>query len=221
VSATVCEAVPMRRRNPEGACYWCKRKRPMKLYRVKPHTPRYKTQTWSRYVEVVAVCADAADCRAYRNERLEKSRQRSGSIEWRCSRFQRIAGKGECHWCGDPIVLADPADYRRRSREYHRGDEHEVGDKDCKSERDWSVAMEPRSLIQLREDPCCVDCGSEGGNWDADHDKPLWDGGEHSATNLVRRCGDCHKKKTAREAAERASRRRSARPSTQQQLVAA
>jgi 5-methylcytosine-specific restriction endonuclease McrA len=191
-----------------------------------PHSPR-------RQVHLRAECADPGECKAFRDAEQTRRELRSGPLEWRCSRF-RAAGRGNCHWCGEPIVIADPDDYRRRARAYHRGDEHEAGDRNCQSEQYGSYTTDPRRLIQLRGDPCCVDCGDTGerfvaneggeggywyqtGEWEADHDVPLWAGGEHSVTNIVRRCVDCHKKKTQREARERAERRRG--PSPQGVLV--
>lgn len=44
--------------------------------------------------------------------------------------------------------------------------------------------------------------------WEADHDVPLEDGGEHTLENLRCRCVPCHRAKTAREAVARAARRR-------------
>lgn len=44
--------------------------------------------------------------------------------------------------------------------------------------------------------------------WEADHEVPLEDGGEHSLENLRCRCVPCHRAKTARESAARAEIRR-------------
>jgi hypothetical protein len=44
--------------------------------------------------------------------------------------------------------------------------------------------------------------------WEADHEIPIEDGGEHTLANLRCRCVPCHRAKTAREAAARALRRR-------------
>jgi 5-methylcytosine-specific restriction endonuclease McrA len=145
--------------------------------------------------------------------------------------------KGVCRWCGEPIILLDPSDYRRARRRYHYGDEHEVGDLDCLSRWKASVCWDARSAVKLREVEVhgrlfCAGCGSVVGaeksadgrlsevSWEADHRIPLEDGGPHHIDNLQARCVPCHRSKTAREATERANRRRSPR-ATQQQLVAA
>lgn len=121
------------------------------------------------------------------------------------------AGDNLCSWCGEPIELVDPErDYRRRSRARHYGDEYEVGDRDCTRQFLRSYVFSERSLIEVRGDPECIDCGSTG-PWEADHDVPLWDGGEHCSSNIVRRCVPCHREKTKREATERAARRRQER----------
>lgn len=46
--------------------------------------------------------------------------------------------------------------------------------------------------------------------WEADHEVPLEDGGEHSIWNLRVRCVSCHWAKTGREATARAAARRPA-----------
>jgi len=221
VSKTLDPGIDFRRGGLEpGACRRCGRKRPMKVAWLRP-----VHRQGQRWVVVNYLCLDQAECGSYCFAKREKQRKRSGTLIWRESRFSKVAKKGECAWCGEAIVLAEPDDYRRRAREYHYGDEHETGDRNCRKEKDASYAFNPRALIQLRGDPCCVDCGSTD-NFDADHDTPLFDGGEHSVTNIVRRCTPCHAAKTAAEAALRAERRRfgssvAATPSTQQQLVAA
>lgn len=134
-----------------------------------------------------------------------EARKRGEDVPW-------LRGRAEtpttCCWCGQPIVLVDPErDYRRRSRTRHYGDEYEVGDRDCTRQFLRSYVFNERQLIEHRGDPDCVDCGSTG-PWEADHDVPLWDGGEHSAANIVRRCIPCHREKTRREATLRAARRR-------------
>lgn len=115
-----------------------------------------------------------------------------------------------CQWCGDPIELVNPDDYRRRARTRHRGDEHELTERNCHREFLRSYVYSERELIEVRGDDCCVDCGSTG-PWEADHDKPLWAGGEHCASNIVRRCVPCHRRKTREEATERATLRRQER----------
>jgi 5-methylcytosine-specific restriction endonuclease McrA len=145
--------------------------------------------------------------------------------------------KGVCRWCGEPIVLIDPSDYRRARRRYHYGDEHEAGDVDCLSRWKASVSWDARGAVKLRELEAhgrlfCAECGavvgaekSEDGRWsevpwEADHRIPLEDGGPHHMDNLQVLCVPHHRRKTAREATERAARRRPPRRN-QQQLVAA
>lgn len=135
--------------------------------------------------------------------------------------------KGTCRWCGDPIKLVDPTDYRRARRRYHYGDEHEVGDVDCLSRWKGSVCWDARSAVRLREmeehgrlfcAECGVVCGPEKVNgrwheveWEADHREPLEDGGPHHIDNLQVLCVPCHRRKTAAEATQRAARRRQSR----------
>jgi 5-methylcytosine-specific restriction enzyme A len=47
-----------------------------------------------------------------------------------------------------------------------------------------------------------------GEPWDAEHIKPLWDGGENRETNLAPALADKHRRKTAQEATERSDGRR-------------
>ncbi|WP_317921080.1 MULTISPECIES: HNH endonuclease signature motif containing protein [unclassified Cupriavidus] len=68
--------------------------------------------------------------------------------------------------------------------------------------------METRQRVALAHGFRCVDCGHV---WIAardqiDHDVPLEQGGSNDDSNLRPRCDDCHKAKTAREAAARAGR---------------
>lgn len=138
-------------------------------------------------------------------------------------------GKGVCCWCGEPIVLADPTDYRRATRTRHRGDEHEIGDRNCHKLFMQSYCYTARELVERRGDPCCAYCGEITEQWEAEHTLALKDGGSHDPTNIVRSCVPCHKRKTATEATARAERRRLARvaagspppPVPQLELVAA
>lgn len=149
---------------------------------------------------------------------------RGERLQWKCGVAEgRDRQPGECAWCGQPIVLLDPTDYRRAKRTRHRGDEHEAeGSPRCQREFDRSVVWNARALIILRGDPCCVDCGDMQAYWHADHRIPLCDGGPHDPTNIERRCEGCHKRKTAAEAAARAEGRRLSRlpaPSPHRQLA--
>jgi 5-methylcytosine-specific restriction endonuclease McrA len=116
--------------------------------------------------------------------------------------------QGICVWCGELIELVDPDDYRRAQRVRHRGDECEVGDRNCLREFQRARVWKARDLVEIRGDPCCVDCGDIEAVWEADHEVPLADGGAHCPTNIVRRCRRCHRAKTIRENRERARRRR-------------
>lgn len=121
-------------------------------------------------------------------------------------------GKGICVWCGEPIILADPTDYRRRTRTRHRGDEHEQGDgRNCHKLFMQSYCWTARQLIEWRGDPCCAYCGEITELWEAEHTIALEDGGGRDPTNIVRSCVPCHRRKTAFEASARAERRRLAR----------
>src|SRR5262245_66548023 len=95
--------------------------------------------------------------------RRELSARRSGTLIWLCSIPEhRGVPEGCCRWCGEPIVLLDKNDYRRRQRTRHRGDEHEAGDRNCDSEFMKARAWNARQLIEKRDDTCCVDCGVTG-----------------------------------------------------------
>ena len=47
-----------------------------------------------------------------------------------------------------------------------------------------------------------------GDAWDADHVKPIWDGGENRESNMKPACVWCHRRKTAGEASQRAEGKR-------------
>jgi 5-methylcytosine-specific restriction protein A len=76
--------------------------------------------------------------------------------------------------------------------------------------RSW---QKTRERIQARDGSLCADCGLL---WRAnldhvDHEIPRWKGGSDEDGNLKLRCWKCHKAKSDREAAERASLGASAR----------
>jgi len=173
-----------------------------------------------------ARCLDDEACDARREKRYDASSRRSGTFRWCQSRFESPnieRGKHDCRWCGEPIILAEGVSRRYAARQRHYGDEFEVGDRNCRAEYQRTYAYNGRDLVQKRGDPCCVDCGEaevwvvndaydEGGywlegDWEADHDIALEDGGPHEQTNIVRRCCECHRRKTARENAARRARR--------------
>lgn len=212
-------------------CSWCKAKSGLLLFKVR-HVrlpARYfadgsliaPEQRWSG---LFTQCIDREACKERSGRAYENRQKRSGNLRWAQSRFERAdLPKGSCRWCGEPIVFVDDVPYRMKQRERHRGDEYEVGDRNCRREHDRTFAATPRDLIMHRGDPCCVDCGeaeiwhdpgdgTEGwwlpGDWEADHVIPVEDGGPHTPTNIARRCVDCHRRKTNAENAARRERKR-------------
>jgi 5-methylcytosine-specific restriction protein A len=67
--------------------------------------------------------------------------------------------------------------------------------------RAWT---ETRKAVLLEHGYACVDCGRVSLTNEIDHDVPLEQGGSNARANLMPRCTDCHKAKTAREASARA-----------------
>lgn len=58
----------------------------------------------------------------------------------------------------------------------------------------------------LQQQPLCVTCKKHGRTTAAtqiDHVRPLWDGGQDDEGNRQGLCDECHRKKTAAEAATR------------------
>lgn len=175
-----------------------------------------------------AVCADEEACWAWQNARRAKRNRRQGLFI-----LERPAAPDArppfCKWCGTLIELADPEDYRRRQRGYHRGDAHETGSRDCLTLFLRSRTYEPRQAVWHREVKAhgrlaCHSCGtvcaepdperphnrfigSEPESWEADHRVPLEDGGAHELDNLQPLCLRCHRAKSAAEARARAERR--------------
>lgn len=232
------EAITWRMSDRSYRCWRCRSKTSLRIYRVgqirrpartygagMPYERHVPAQRWSI---VSAECIDEDACRARSSAAYEARQKRSGNLRWAQSRFESPnldLPKGTCRWCGEPIVFVDGTDYRLKARQRHRGDEWEVGDRNCRREHNRTFAATPRDLIQHRGDPCCVDCGDRGerfvpnedgeggtwiqtGEWEADHVVPIADGGSHDPTNIARRCVECHARKTARENAARRQRRR-------------
>jgi hypothetical protein len=73
-----------------------------------------------------AHCLASTPCRARRDKQAARSSVRSGAL-YLYERPCAVPPRGACQWCGEPIVLVDASDYRRRQRTVHHGDEHEVG----------------------------------------------------------------------------------------------
>lgn len=139
------------------------------------------------------------------------------------------APMGECRWCGKPILKEDGEPNRRRN--WHPECVHayklswpdyariHVWKRDhgrcaaCGKVREgvkrgrlvypW---RNPQNPDQVEVGPYC-DFGI-GPVWDLDHRAPLKDGGAHTLDNMQTLCQPCHKAKTAREAGERARRKR-------------
>lgn len=203
----------------------------MLLYTVRPvrRAPSYfadgslMSPGW-RWSGLSARCVDEVACNQRSSTAYDKRQKRSGNLRWAQSRFERAdLPKGSCRWCGEAIVFVEDVPYRMKNRERHRGDEYEVGDRNCRREHDRTFAATPRHLIMHRGDPCCVDCGeaevwvdpgdgTEGwwkeGEWEADHVIAIEDGGAHTPVNIARRCVSCHRAKTNRENAARRAKRR-------------
>jgi len=123
------------------------------------------------------------------------------------------APKGTCRWCGRKLK-GKRASIRRYCYSKYKG-------RDCVGEYKRSMTWNPRHALMAQavskhEELRCADCGFEVGAkinaegryeglaWEADHEIPLWDGGEHTMENLRARCVSCHAAKTAREAGQRA-----------------
>lgn len=202
---------------------------------MRPHRQQVRTYRSgvtlpaARWSSMWAQCVDRDTCEERSSTAYEKRQRRTGNLRWAQSRFESPnidLPKGSCRWCGEPIVFVEGTDYRVKRRERHRGDEHEVGDRNCRREHDRTFAANPRELIMHRGDPCCVDCGeaevwvdpgdgTEGwwkeGEWEADHVIAVEDGGPHTPVNIARRCVRCHREKTNRENAARRAKRAASR----------
>ena len=217
-------------------CYWCRRSKVQLLYKVRTRPSfRYERDGPQGGERVLsAECLDSEDCAVYRARQDELRTRRSGTIFTIVERpYQgKITYRGQCGWCGEEILLRNKGDYRRSAREYHRGDEYEVGDRNCRSEWWLSRTSEARVAVARRDllkhgRVFCAECGLvcvelvEGAHsrlgrdarerpdsaWEADHRIALEDGGTHTLENLQCLCVPCHRTKTARENRERAERR--------------
>lgn len=149
---------------------------------------------WAIYTR--SRCVDRARCRARVLKREQRGRVRR-TVLMLAEPKAPNAPLGTCRWCGE--ALLPKSGTRRYCYPEREG-------RDCRQQEYRSRAFDARQVIRFRGDPCCVDCGSEG-EWEADHDLALEDGGEHSLENIVRRCVPCHRRKTARENAARAAAR--------------
>lgn len=204
-----------------GECQRCGCKRDTAtLSYVRPLEEWERTQSRFGSVRLIVTsatsCVNSAACSARREKRYDRSRTRAQVLVLE-QPTAPDAARGTCRWCGEPIVRADNGQPDRR-RNYHYA---KHGERDCVTEFNRSRTWDAREAIRrLAGDVIvCVDCRvtCEGPPidgefqavpWEADHQVPLEDGGEHSIHNLRPRCVLCHTAKTAREATERARRRR-------------
>lgn len=124
------------------------------------------------------------------------------------------APPGTCRWCGATLVGK-----RAVSRRYCYPDRE---GRNCVKEFRDSMTWNPRQALRIKAFKQgervlrCIDCGfvveelHRGSRarvivmpWEADHEIPLWDGGEHVVDNLRVRCVPDHRTKTNRENAIR------------------
>lgn len=135
------------------------------------------------------------------------------------------APRGQCRWCGNPILHGRGA--RRgqpnRRRRWHAG---------CVEAYNATDPRELRRRVRRRDRGRCALCRldtyalrrrTRGARqwaelrargfrrrrslWELDHVVPLIDGGSHELSNLQTLCVPCHREKSASESRERARRR--------------
>jgi 5-methylcytosine-specific restriction endonuclease McrA len=168
-------------------------------------------------------CADSAACEARYAKKQQARTRRNAKFVIELPKAPG-AKLGTCRWCGATLT-GENAERRNYCYPTREG-------RECRWEWERSTTWDPRiALIRVaRRDGVplvCVDCGVPVSTkrigrtvdqdigtgevaWDADHEIPLEDGGEHTLENLRCRCKPCHKAKTAREATARAARRKCA-----------
>lgn len=186
----------------ERGCRYCKVLRDvMTIHDVFPPRESFG-YTQPRVVVARRVCVDTAACEKRRSKRCARRGERSKRlvIAWP---LDPDAPRGWCKWCGFAILKPDVREVDRR-RQYHRA---ECGERDCYDEWSRSYAYDAQRCLVLLGADRCVDCGSTG-EWEADHEVALEDGGIHDPDNLSRRCLACHRAKTSRENRARAAARR-------------
>lgn len=144
-------------------------------------------------------------------------RSKRGSVLFLALPVAPDAPKGTCRWCGAQLT-GKRASVRRYCYPDREG-------RDCVQEYRDSMTWNPRQALLTMalkegEELRCADCGfvvgvrlNDDGRyeeraWEADHEIPLWEGGEHTIENLRARCVPDHAAKTARESARRAKLRR-------------
>lgn len=214
--------------NPEDAqlipCMWCKRKAPLKVWRVRTTLRRFRRgaklgerldppELWA---DAWIHCADEEDCRRYRHEKEKKAQARR---KLRAPAPPNAGALG-CPWCGEPVLLDQTKEgwKRRQARSIHRDDGWEInapdhGGPSCLQLLNWWRS--PRTALPYlleQQDDQCASCGASPDDvcMEVDHRKPIWDGGMNALENLQVLCVDCHKEKTRQEAKERRRRRREA-----------
>lgn len=205
-------------------CNDCAHKKPL-LVVVMVYPPDHPWRPNHVYMPI-ARCVDREGCAT----RVERQRAARSKLSLRARVRSKLfvleepkapdAKPPYCAWCGEKIVLADPvAGYRFAQRRYHRGDEHEIGDRNCVSEYNRSRTWDARTAVERIEREkhgvvACRECGlivagadpmsgEDCHPWEADHIVPLEDGGEHELENLQPLCVPHHREKTARENAAR------------------
>ncbi len=136
------------------------------------------------------------------------------------------AERGRCRWCGETIAheTGPKKGETNRRRRWHPA---------CLEIYDASDPREARSRVRKRDRTVCAACRLDTNAlrrevrgrgrarilrekgfvprrslWELDHIVPLIDGGGHELENLQTLCTPCHKKKSAREATDRAARLR-------------
>ena len=139
------------------------------------------------------------------------------------------APRGTCRWCGLPILRPDgkpdrrrnwhpecvetyklcwPGHARQRLKERDGGICAGCGRNTVTRRLRKSRPITPRPKDARYAGPYCRAVWTERHAWELDHIVPLADGGTHELVNMQTLCRPCHRTKTAREAAERAQRRK-------------
>ena len=118
--------------------------------------------------------------------------------------FYYSGGNGVCRQCGYTILRPD-------GRQNFRANWHPA----CVKEyRLIHFPADTRKAVWKRDQGVCGYCGVQCSRtaWDVEHVKPLYEANGDldywKMSNTVTACLPCHKKKSAKEAAERAAKRR-------------
>lgn len=120
--------------------------------------------------------------------------------------------KGRCRWCGD--FIWQPDDTLNLRRRWHP---HCV---DAYKEAAWPQYA--RKKVYQRDKGRCAHCGKSCRRaWELDHIVPLIDGGGCDLSNMQTLCRPCHRKKTGKEATQRAQLRQSESVSSEETSVEA